>query len=688
MLLLVLALAQAPIELTPGLVITHSVRVKSRTYRLSGPPITIRGDNITVDFAGATLQGGDPEIDPDQRRDTAIVIDGGHNIQILNARIHGYRFGILARGTERLTIRASDVSHTWKPRLFSLLEHESLVDWLSFHHNEKDEWLRFGAAIYLQDVKRADVHENVAAGGMNGLMLVRSTGVVVRDNNFSFNSGLGIGLYRSSDDTIVHNRLDYNVRGYSHGRYARGQDSADLLLFEQSSRNFVAFNSLTHGGDGIFLWAGQSTMDSGTGGANDNIFYGNDVSYATANGVEVTFSRNDIIGNRAWGSEYGVWGGYSFGTRIESNDFRKNRTGIAIEHGQYNTISGNRFDRDSTAIRLWADSIEPSEWGYPKHHDTRSHSYWITGNAFVSNRVGLKVRNTQGVVLQGNRAKGVDSLLQWEPIPDFQVGAVTEDTLPDRGGRDTIPDSIPASELSRRDRSAIIVDEWGPYDWQSPKLWSLGRDSSEVPRYRLAVLGPRPERWRLLVSRGVTQVSPTTGFIGDTILVTPQSRGDWSVTLVSGGNRFWYIRFQPRIDWAVSYFTWTDSTNFFEQPLGDSLAVRPPVPRLDYMWYRPPRGFSGLPQSHWSLRATGSVTLPSGSYSLRTISDDAVRVWVDGVLVIDDWTSPHDSRVDYAPLSPGKHDLRVEYRQVDGWVELRVDIIRGSARSTGSPGPH
>ena len=686
MLLLVLTLAQAPIELTPGLVITHSVRVKSRTYRLAGPPITIRGDSITVDFAGATLQGSDPEVDPDQRRDTAIVIDGGHNIQILNARIQGYRFGILARGTERLTVRASDLSHTWKPRLFSLLEHESLVDWLSFHHNENNEWLRFGAAIYLQDVKGADLRNNTAVDGMNGLMLVRSTGVVVRDNNFSFNSGLGIGLYRSSEDTIVHNRLDYNVRGYSHGRYSRGQDSAGLLVFEQSSRNFVAFNSLTHGGDGIFLWAGQSTMDSGTGGANDNIFYGNDVSYATANGVEVTFSRNNIIGNRAWGSEYGVWGGYSFGTRIESNDFRLNRTGIAIEHGQYNTISGNLFDRDSTAIRLWADSIEPSEWGYPKHHDTRSHSYWITGNALVGNRVGLKVRNTQGVVFQGNRAKAVDSLLQWEPIPDFQVGAVTEDTLPERV-RDAVPDSTPVSDLSRRDRSAIIVDEWGPYDWQAPKLWFLGRDSSDVLRYRLAVLGPRPERWRLLVSRGVTQIAPTTGFVGDTILVTPESRGDWSVTLVSGGRRFGYSRFQPRIDWSVMFFTWTDSTNFFEKRLGDSLADVPPTPRLDYEWYRPPRGFRALPQSKWSLRATGSVTLPSGTYSLRTISDDAVRVWVDSVLVIDNWT-PHESEVDYAPLSPGTHNLRVEYRQVDGWVELRVDIIRGSERSSGSPGPH
>jgi len=65
---------------------------------------------------------------------------------------------------------------------------------------------------------------------------------------------------------------------------------------------------------------------------------------------------------------------------IVGNDFRGNRTGIAIEHGQDNVIANNRFDRDSTAIRLWADSIEPSDWGYPKHHDTRSRGYRIGGN--------------------------------------------------------------------------------------------------------------------------------------------------------------------------------------------------------------------------------------------------------------------------------------------------------------------
>jgi len=230
MLLLVLLLtqgpqgSQGPIALHSGQVITRSTRVLRRTYRISG--VVIRGDNITVDFAGATLQG--------TPADTAIRIDGGKNVRIIQARARGYKVGILARGTRNLTLEDNDLSYNWKPRLFSLVEHESLVDWLSFHHNEKDEWLRFGAAIYLADVAGGKIVENGAVQGMNGLLLVRSNGLSIRGNNFSFNSGVGVGLYRSSYDTILHNWIDYNVRGYSHGFYSRGQDSADLLIYEQS----------------------------------------------------------------------------------------------------------------------------------------------------------------------------------------------------------------------------------------------------------------------------------------------------------------------------------------------------------------------------------------------------------------------------------------------------------------------
>src|SRR5690606_13212899 len=42
----------------------------------------------------------------------------------------------------------------------------------------------------------------------------------------------------------------------------------------------------------------------------------------------------------------------------------------------------------------------------------------------------------------------------------------------------------------RRGREYIIVDEWGPYDWKSPKLWPVLNASPERPLpYRLDVLG-------------------------------------------------------------------------------------------------------------------------------------------------------------------------------------------------------
>ena len=76
------------------------------------------------------------------------------------------------------------------------------------------------------------------------------------------------------------------------------------------------------------------------------------------------------------------------------------------------------------------------------------------------------------------------------------------------------------------------------------------------------------------------------------------------------------------------------------------------------------------------VAAEGTVDLPKGAdYDLVGISDDGIRVWIDDKLAIDHW-SPHESAVDLAEIKPGKHRLRVEYYQVDGWLELRVEIRR------------
>ena len=71
------------------------------------------------------------------------------------ARIRGYKVGILARNVTGLRLTGNDVSHNWRQRLYSEVEQESLVDWMSYHNNEQDEWLRYGAGIYLSTSKGA-----------------------------------------------------------------------------------------------------------------------------------------------------------------------------------------------------------------------------------------------------------------------------------------------------------------------------------------------------------------------------------------------------------------------------------------------------------------------------------------------------------------------------------------------------
>src|ERR1041385_1926936 len=114
MLLLVALLAQAPVVLTPGIVVRRSVRVAPRVYRFTGAPIVIRGDNITVDFAGATLRGADSTADPARAGHTAVVVDAGHHVRIPHVKVHGSKLGLLARRPAGLTIDSSDLSRNWK----------------------------------------------------------------------------------------------------------------------------------------------------------------------------------------------------------------------------------------------------------------------------------------------------------------------------------------------------------------------------------------------------------------------------------------------------------------------------------------------------------------------------------------------------------------------------------------------
>jgi parallel beta-helix repeat protein len=100
-------------------------------------------------------------------------------------------------------------------------------------------------------------------------------------------------------------------------------------------------------------------------GCNRNLLIGNDFSYASAHGIELTFSEDNVIArNRIVENGIcGFWGGYSSRTLIADNDFAGNggmgygleRGAINMEHAAENLIMDNSFVNNKCGIHLWWD---------------------------------------------------------------------------------------------------------------------------------------------------------------------------------------------------------------------------------------------------------------------------------------------------------------------------------------------
>jgi parallel beta-helix repeat protein len=223
----------------------------ARVPQFPDQPIRLTGSNQVFDFDGAILAG--LGVQPDEFEGTAIIVEGGSDITIRNVHIRGFKIAIHAIGVRRLTIENCTLSDNWRQRLNSTPDAEAPEDWLYGHQNDNNEWLRYGAAIYLDRCPDAVLRRNVGHNGQNGICLTRSDGARIYDNDFSFNSGWGLAMYRSSRCVVSRNKFDWCIRGYSHEVYSRGQDSAGILVYEQCSDNVFAYNSATHGGDGFFL---------------------------------------------------------------------------------------------------------------------------------------------------------------------------------------------------------------------------------------------------------------------------------------------------------------------------------------------------------------------------------------------------------------------------------------------------
>jgi hypothetical protein len=98
---------------------------------------------------------------------------------------------------------------------------------------------------------------------------------------------------------------------------------------------------------------------------------------------------------------------------------------------------------------------------------------------------------------------------------------------------------------------------------------------------------------------------------------------------------------------------------------------------LDFSWGRNAPA-SGVPSDNFSVRWTRRISVTEGLYRFRLTSDDGARLWIDGRLVIDQWTdgSAREASIDLA-LRSGDYDVKVEYyeRLGDARALVRWDAV-------------
>lgn len=735
----ILAVVAAMLGAQPGLptvTVTQDDTVIERSCRVTIPRgrviadangdgvIHIRGDDITVEFVvdQGTLAGAPEGTSWDELTGVGIRIDGRRNVTLRNARAIRFKVGIWASNADGLTLEACDISDGFAQRLRSTPLAEDGSDWLWPHNNDNREWMNnYGAGIYVERSSGVTIRDAVARRRQNGIILDRVTDSRIFDNDCSFLSGWGLAMWRSSRNVISRNAFDFCVRGYSHGVYNRGQDSAGILVFEQNNGNVFAENSATHGGDGFFGFAGREALGEAPAptaafeyrrrGNNDNLLVGNDFSYAPAHGIEMTFSfGNRFIGNRLVKNAIcGVWGGYSQDTLIAENHFEGNgemaygleRGGINIEHGAGNQILNNIFRDNKAGVHLWWDADEglmKTPWAKANHRGTGSRMLpsaqnTVAENLFDGDTVALHLRECDSTTIAGNTYREVGKIVDATPgsePTEMQVAVSwAKPEYPVFGDRKPVG---ARSHLAGRDK--IVMTEWFPWDHEGPlvRLAHTGNDSHVYELHNLPASAAR------ISGLGLRLEPEHPGHAGGPVRLAVIGAGPgvrpYTLRIVHPGYTAEFPGVIVNTDWDVVFFPWTGEAGKPVPPpdlaewraqAESAGAVRIRSPRLSFKYA------GGGPSDvvsddavkaakfrgdYFGMIARTTLPLPKGTWRIRTLSDDGVRVQVDGKTVLENWTHhgpTRDSAEFEVPLARSVA-ITVEHFEIFGYAVLEFEI--------------
>ncbi len=658
-------------KLQPGEFLRPALGANGR----GGVIVIEKQNDITLDMRAVVLRGATIDTPLDRLAGYALVVRDCSNVTIQGGTISGFGACVVVERSKNVVLDGMKFDRWYGMRLSSTIAAENEADWLWPHENDDNQWLvRYGAAISFTDCAGVTVRNSRGRHGQNGILMLRCEASQMYDNDFSFLSGWGLAMYRTSECIVSRNIFDYCVRGYSHGVYWRGQDSAAILMFERCSDNVIAYNSATHSGDGIFLFAGRDSVEGlalargekEVGGSDRNLFYANDFSFAVANGIEATFSsENRAVANQIRGChQHGVWGGYSSRMALYQNTIESTLGGaITIEHGQDCLIAENVLHDNQIGVELYWDE-DPDLVGGPfgKRFDTSSKGHLVYKNSFAGNDSDFVVSKTTALSVGENVYKAHGRELSGSAVRGVNAGALDTEAL--RALFAGIGGWSASGRLADVSVQAAAID-----DLSVPAALALERKfaAPKAPGVQRA-FDPDKDDGQGLETIVMGEWGPWDFRSGE---ARPVQRTPGGVLADA--------------KWEAVWFSWKDGPD----PRGGvealkswrALVAQPLASATVTSWYSPhaadPAIQARVGSNHFGVIARTTAKLAAGRYRLSVVSDDGVRVSIDKSPVLENWTwhGPTRDLVELE-LNGAAHEFELEYFQIDGASALSLDLER------------
>ena len=340
-------------------------------------------------------------------------------------------------------------------------------------------------------------------------------------------------------------------------------------------------------------------------------------------------------------------------------------------------------------MHLWDDddpALLKLPWAKANHRGCVDNR--ILFNHFDGDLLALHLRAAKRTIFSQNELlrvkRAVNATKGSEPLEDNDNTASQD--LPPPSYRALGRSKPVGARKALRGREKIIMDEWGPWDHESPMLRFKG-EIDGAHRYEYFGLTNPPK-------------AKLTGTV-DRSLRLVQGKGHVDVRSRKAGVHPYELQIEARslsrrikgqllsLRWQVAVFPWTvdprkDLDGWYAEAKKSSLHAETSSLQFKY-GNGGPKDLQLSPQISKSEELTGDhfgtiartrLSLPRGKWRVVTRSDDGIRVTVAGKRIIDNWThhGPTTDRGEFTVKNSKPIEILVEHFEIDGYAWLSFDL--------------